>query len=74
MVLPAWRVDHRRVDSKCRSIATKKKLLGAREVRIAFRKVFPYEIFKAVVYGPDACTVTAPPTWIAQRTEDRDWW
>ena len=34
-------------------IGCKKRLFGAREARIAFRKVFPYEIFKAVVYGPD---------------------
>jgi hypothetical protein len=55
-------------------IATKKKFLGAREVRVAFRKVFPYEIFKAVVYGPDAYTVVEPPTWVPEQTIDRDWW
>lgn len=55
-------------------VGTKKKLFGPREVRIAFRKVFPYEIFKAVVYGPDACQPTVNPTWVPDDADERDWW
>ncbi len=29
----------------------KKRMFGPREVRIAFRRAFPYETFKALVYG-----------------------
>jgi hypothetical protein len=52
----------------------KKRLFGPREVRIAFRKVFPYEIFKTVVYGPDSFVDLAPATWVPDDSVDRDWW
>jgi hypothetical protein len=55
-------------------IATKKKLFGPREIRVAFRKAFPYEVFKAVVYGPDAYTTVKPPPWVPMEAEERDWW
>jgi hypothetical protein len=55
-------------------IGSKKKLFGPREVRIAFRKVFPYEIFKAVVYGQEALQHTSLPKWLHEETDDRDWW
>ena len=55
-------------------IGTKKKLFGPREVRIAFRKVFPYEVFKAVVYGPDSFQEVVPPTWLPEDADERDWW
>ena len=55
-------------------IAARKKMFGPREVRITFRKVFPYEIFKAVVYGPDAIKSVEPPTWLPEDAVDRDWW
>ena len=55
-------------------IGTKKKLFGPREVRVSFRKVFPYEIFKAVVYGADSLQKAAPPAWEPEDTSERDWW
>jgi hypothetical protein len=55
-------------------IGVKKKLFGPREVRVAFRKVFPYEIFKAVVYGPDAFKAVEPPAWVPEDASERDWW
>lgn len=54
-------------------IDSRKKLFGPREVRLAFRKVFPYEIFKAVVYGPDALK-SVDPVPMSVDAEDRDWW
>jgi hypothetical protein len=32
-------------------IGSSKRLFGPRVVRIAFRRSFPYEVFKAIVYG-----------------------
>jgi hypothetical protein len=55
-------------------VGTKKRLFGSREARIAFRKVFPYEVFKAVVYGPDAFRSVQPPAWIPEEADERDWW
>ena len=55
-------------------IASKKKLFGPREVRIAFRKAFPYEIFKAVVYGPDTFKSVEAPAWVPMDADERDWW
>ncbi len=55
-------------------IGSKKKLFGPREVRVAFRKVFPYEIFKAVVYGPDSYTAAPQTTWFPENPDERDWW
>lgn len=55
-------------------IDARKKLFGAREVRIAFRKAFPYEIFKAVVYGPDSFKAVEQPAWVPIEADERDWW
>jgi len=55
-------------------VATKKKLFGPREVRLTFRKVFPYEIFKTVVYGPDSFRGVEPPPWVPLESDERDWW
>ncbi len=55
-------------------ISARKKMFGPREVRITFRKVFPYEIFKAVVYGPDAMKSVESPIWLPEDAADRDWW
>jgi hypothetical protein len=55
-------------------VGTKKKLFGPREVRVAFRKVFPYEIFKAVVYGADNFQGAPTPNWLPEDAADRDWW
>jgi hypothetical protein len=55
-------------------IQARKKLFGPREVRVAFRRVFPYEIFKAVVYGPDAFKAVEPPAWVPSDADERDWW
>jgi hypothetical protein len=57
-----------------KTINLRKKLFGAREIRVAFRKVFPYELFKAVVYGPDAMRTVQPTTWLPDDAPDRDWW
>jgi hypothetical protein len=56
-------------------VGEKKRLFGPREVRVAFRKVFPYDIFKAVVYGPDSMKASEPQaTWTPVESEERDWW
>lgn len=55
-------------------ISRKKKLFGPREFRINFLKVLPYEVFKAVVYGPDALRPYDPPAWLPEDAADRDWW
>lgn len=52
----------------------KKRLFGPREVRVVFRKLFPYEIFKNVVYGPDSFSTPPPPKWLPMDAEERDWW
>jgi hypothetical protein len=57
-----------------KTINLRKRLFGAREMRVAFRKVFPYEIFKAVVYGPDAIRTVEQPAWVPEDATDRDWW
>jgi hypothetical protein len=57
-----------------KTINLRKKLFGAREVRVAFRKIFPYEVFKAVVYGPDAIRTVEKPAWLPEDATDRDWW
>ena len=51
-------------------VGAKKRLFGPREIRVAFRKVFPYEVFKAVVYGPDSSTSVDTPTWVQPETEE----
>ena len=55
-------------------ISSRKKLFGPREVRIAFRKAFPYEVFKAVVYGPDSFKSAETPAWMPLEADERDWW
>jgi hypothetical protein len=55
-------------------VDVRKRLFRPREVRIAFRKVFPYEIFKTVVYGPDAFLSVEPPAWLPEDADERDWW
>jgi hypothetical protein len=55
-------------------VGMKKRLFGPRELRVAFRKVFPYEVFKSVVYGPDAFKAVQVPTWVPEESDERDWW
>ncbi|GAC1467876.1 MAG: hypothetical protein NVSMB9_09960 [Isosphaeraceae bacterium] len=55
-------------------VQMKKKIFGPREVRLSFRKIFPYEIFKAVVYGPDVYRPSDLPTYVPEESEERDWW
>jgi hypothetical protein len=57
-------------------IESRKRLFGPRVVRIAFRRSFPYEIFKAVIYGRSRSGGTMPQLWIPEVnvTDDRDWW
>jgi hypothetical protein len=61
---------------EARLIESRKRLFGPRVVRIVFRRSFPYEIFKAVVYGRERTGGTMPQLWIpeANVTDDRDWW
>jgi hypothetical protein len=60
---------------EARVIEARKRLWGPRRVRILFRKPFPYEGFKAVVYGPDAVGGAQPQLWIPEAVEeDRDEW
>jgi hypothetical protein len=54
-------------------IDARKKLFGPRVLRLAFRKVFPYEIFRNVVYGPDVFQ-TVPQEWLPEDACERDWW
>jgi hypothetical protein len=60
--------------SEVKLIDSRKKLFGPRELRVAFRKVFPYEIFKAVVYGPDSFKTAEQPAWLPLDADERDWW
>jgi hypothetical protein len=55
-------------------IDSKKRLFGPREVRIVFRKVFPYEIFKNMVYGPDSLPKVETQAWLPEDADERDWW
>jgi hypothetical protein len=55
-------------------IEARKKLFGPREVRVSFRKAFPYEAFKAVVYGPDSFKGPEPSAPVLIESEERDWW
>lgn len=57
-----------------KTINLRKRLFGAREIRVAFRKVFPYEIFKAVVYGMDSLQDFKSPAWQPEDAAERDWW
>ena len=45
-----------------------------KKVRVAFRKAFPYEIFKAVVYGPETFKAAPQPNWVPEEADERDWW
>lgn len=55
-------------------IASRKRLFAPREIRISFLKVFPYEVFKAVVYGPDLVRSFETPVWLPPEAAERDWW
>jgi hypothetical protein len=55
-------------------VDARKRIFGPRQLRVAFCKVFPYEIFKAVVYGPDAFKSVEPPAWVPIEADERDWW
>jgi hypothetical protein len=55
-------------------VDARKKIFGPREVRIEFRKAFPYEIFKALVYGPDALKTHEVAHHVPLESGDRDWW
>jgi hypothetical protein len=57
-------------------IESRKRLFGPKVVRIVFRRSFPYDIFKAVVYGPARSGGTMPQLWVpvANVTDDRDFW
>jgi hypothetical protein len=54
-------------------IESRRRLLGPRVVRIAFRSAIPYETFKTLVYGPDAIGGPTPESgWVPE--EERDFW
>lgn len=55
-------------------IESRKRLFGPRVVQIAFRGSFPYEVFKAVVYGPARVGEPGSPLWAPEGTsgDDRD--
>lgn len=55
-------------------VAAKKKFLGPREIRVSFRQVFPYDTFKAVVYGPDTFVGVAPQEYLPLDSQERDYW
>jgi hypothetical protein len=56
-------------------ITAKKRLFGAREVRVTFRKAIPFDVFKAVVYGMNASGAPEPTVpYLPEDAEERDWW
>ena len=57
-------------------IDSRRRLFGPRLVRVVFRKSFPYEVFKAVVYGRERVGGLRPNLWVPEGTgsQDRDWW
>lgn len=59
---------------EARVVGIRKRFLGPREVRLTFRKPFPYETFKTVVYGPDLFHPYEPAQWLPEEAEERDWW
>jgi hypothetical protein len=59
---------------KVKLVNAKKRLFGPREVRVSFRKLFPYDVFKTVVYGPDSFAQVEAPAWVPEDADERDWW
>jgi hypothetical protein len=60
---------------EARVIEARKRWLGPRLVRLIFRKNFPYETFKAVVYGPEGVGGYRPHLWIPEGIkEGADQW
>lgn len=55
-------------------IAATKLSKGPRLVRIAFQRVFPYDLFKYVVYGPALFVDGLPRLWEAEGLLDEDDW
>jgi hypothetical protein len=57
-------------------IDSHKRLFGPRIVRIVFRRSFPYDVFKAIVYGRERSGGAMPSLWVPvdNVTDDRDWW
>ncbi len=51
---------------EARLVQSKKKLLGPRHVRIAFLRIFPYEYFKALVYGSGSSS----PRQVPEKAEE----
>jgi hypothetical protein len=54
-------------------VEARSRLLGVREVRIAFSSPFPYETFKNVVYGPE-CLRGSAANGAKQPAEKKDLW
>jgi hypothetical protein len=63
---PSLSLSAPKVWLEARVIEVRKRLMGPRRMRIIFRKSFPYEIFKAVVYGPEAVGGAQPQSWIPE--------
>lgn len=61
---------------EARLVQAKKKLLGPRHVRIAFRRLFPYETFKTLIYGRwSPSPAETPPYWVETGPEaEKDEW
>jgi hypothetical protein len=57
---------------EARVVDARKRLLGPRQVRIAFRQTFPYEDFKAVVYGPQAVGGARSHLWIPEGANEKE--
>ena len=55
-------------------LEVRKRIFGKREARVIFRNIFPYEIFKAVVYGPDAFRSREQPNWRNDDTAENHGW
>ncbi len=63
---PEWR--------EAKQVPAKKRIFESREVRITFRKIFPYEMFKALVYGIEARRGYELPHLVLPEEDDRDHW
>jgi hypothetical protein len=55
---------------EAKQVAATKRFFGPRQVRISFSKVFPYDVFKALVYGPDK----SQANWLTPEEIEADRW
>ena len=59
---------------EAKQVPAKKRIFESRKVRIMFRKIFPYETFKALVYGIEARRGYELPYLVLPEEDDCDHW